>query len=463
MHTFAKNCLVIIKFLKSYLPFYRRNLLVAIPVVLSQAGQMTVQLADNMMVGHVGTAELAAASFANSIYIIGFVIGLGLTFGATPLVGNAFGQRKFSEAASVLQHSFLGNASVSLVLVATMWGVSLLMPYMGQPANVVELAVPYYRLLVVSIIPFMLFFTGKQFIEGLGNTKLAMKITLAANALNIMLNYVLIYGKLGLPAYGLNGAGYATLTARTCMALAFAFFMIRNPHFKRYFYLINTKNIRLKNIGTFFRTGLPIGLQMLAEVTLFSLAAVMMGWLGEITLAAHQVALMVSMVSFMIATGVASGTTIRVSQQHGEKNFAGMQKAGMASLHIIIAFMSITAILFFTFRHQIPFLFTDDPEVVETASFLLIFSALFQIFDGAQVVLLGSLRGLADVNRAFILALFTYLIVGVPLMYVLGFVFDLKGAGVWSALAISLSLAAVFFLLRFKRKCRMEIEKAQMY
>jgi len=449
---------MLINYFKSYLPFYRRNLNVAIPVVLSQAGQMTVQLADNMMVGHVGVSELAAASFANSIYIVGFVLGLGLTFGATPLVGSAFGQKNFKEAATVLHHSFLGNGMVSLILVATMWAVSWLMPYMGQPEAVVELAVPYYRLLVISIVPFMLFFTGKQFIEGLGNTSMAMKITLAANVVNIGLNYIWIYGKLGFPAFGLVGAGYATLTARSLMAIGFSVFMLRHPHFKRYFYLIDPRQFSLKHISLFFRTGMPIGLQMLAEVTLFSLAAVMMGWLGEVPLAAHQIGIQVSMVSFMIATGVASGTTIRVSQQLGARNYEEMRKAGLASLHMIIAFMTTTALLFFAFRYQLPYLFTNNPEVVDTAAYLLIFSALFQIFDGSQVVLLGSLRGLADVNKAFQLALVTYLIMGVPLMYLLGFVFDMGGAGVWSALALSLAVAAVFFFFRFKRKCRI-VEK----
>ncbi|PLX25201.1 MAG: MATE family efflux transporter [Salinivirgaceae bacterium] len=442
-------------YFKSYLPFYKRNLAVAIPVVLSQAGQMTVQLADNMMVGHVGTSELAAASFANSIYIVGFVLGLGLTFGATPLVGAAFGKNDFKGAASVLHHSFIGNGIVSLFLVAIMWGVSYLMPFMGQPESVVELAIPYYRLLVISIVPFMLFFTGKQFIEGIGNTSMAMKITLIANVINIGLNYLWIYGKLGFPAMGLMGAGYATLVSRVFMAIAFTWFMAKHKHFRRYFYLIDIKKFKLSEVSLFFRTGMPIGLQMLAEVTLFSLAAVMMGWIGEVPLAAHQIALNVSMISFMIATGIASGTTIRVSHQLGAKNFLEMRKAGIASLHLIIAFMSTTAVLFFTFRYQLPWMFTTDQAVIDAAAKLLIFSAIFQIFDGSQVVLLGSLRGLADVNKAFLLALLTYLIIGVPLMYVLGFMLDLKGAGIWTALASSLAMAAIFFYFRFKRKCRL--------
>jgi MATE family multidrug resistance protein len=444
---------MIVSYFKSYLPFYRRNLVVAIPVVLSQAGQMTVQLADNMMVGHVGTTELAAASFANSIYILGMVLGLGLTFGATPLVGSAFGNHNFKEAASVLQHSFMGNGVVSLILVGIMWAVSWLMPYMGQPQAVVEAALPYYRILVMSIVPFMFFFTGKQFIEGLGNTRMAMTITLLANVVNIFLNYLWIFGYWGFPAWGLNGAGYATLVSRIAMAIGFTWLMLRNPHFKRYFYLIDLQKFSLKNVSLFFRTGLPIGLQMLAEVTLFSMAAVMMGWLGEVPLAAHQIALNVSMISFMIATGVSSGTTIRVSHQLGARNFHEMQKAGIASLHIIIAFMSTTAILFFVFRYQLPTFFTTDPEVINTAASLLVFSALFQIFDGSQVVLLGSLRGLADVNRAFVVALLTYLGVGLPLVYLLGFVLNYGGAGVWSGLALALALAAIFFYIRFRRRC----------
>jgi MATE family multidrug resistance protein len=386
---------------------------------------------------------------------VGFVLGLGLTFGSTPLVGAAFGRNDFRGAASMLHHSFIGNAIVSLLLVATMWSVSYLMPFMGQPENVVELAIPYYRILVISIIPFMLFFTGKQFIEGIGNTSMAMKITLIANVVNIALNYVWIYGKLGFPAMGLNGAGYATLVSRAIMAIAFAWFMAKHKHFRKYFYLINLKKFKLNEVNVFFRTGLPIGLQMLAEVALFSLAAVMMGWIGEVPLAAHQIAINVSMISFMIATGVASGTTIRVSHQLGAGNFFEMRKAGIASLHLIIAFMSTTAILFFIFRYQLPWMFTTDKAVIDAAAQLLIFSAIFQIFDGSQVVLLGSLRGLADVNKAFLLALLTYLIIGVPFIYIMGFVFDLNGAGIWSGLALSLAMAAVFFYFRFKRKCKL--------
>jgi len=451
---------MILQYFKSYLPFYRRNLHVAIPVVLSQAGQMTVQLADNMMVGHVGTTELAAASFANSIHVLGFVVGLGITFGATPLIGNAFGQNNFKEAASVLHNSLWGNGLISVILVAIMWAASYLMPYMGQPEEVVKAAIPYYRILVLSMVPFMFFFTGKQFMEGLGNTHIAMVITLLGNLVNIGLNYLWIFGKLGFPAWGLNGAGYATLVSRIVMTLGFAWAIYRQPHFRRYFYLIDIKTLTVKNISVFFRTGLPIGLQMLAEVTLFSIAAVMMGWLGEIQLAAHQIALNISMISFMIASGISSGTTIRVSHQLGSKNFVEMEKAGIASLHMVIAFMSTTAILFFIFRHQLPLMFTNDPGVISAAAHLLIFSALFQIFDGSQVVLLGSLRGLADVNKAFLMALFTYLGIGLPLTYILGFVLKLEGPGVWSGLAISLALAATFFFVRFKRKCRIISKQA---
>lgn len=441
-------------FFNSYKTYYKRNLLLAIPVVLSQTGQVSVQLADNMMVGHVGTTELAAASFANSIFIIGLVLGLGLTFGITPLVGKAYGNNNFSHAASMFHHSIIGNAIISILLVSILWILSIFMPYMGQNPEVVKLALPYYYTLMVSIFPFMFFFTGKQFIEGLGNTSMAMKITIFANIINIYFNYLLIYGHAGFKAYGLLGAGYATLLSRIIMAIMFALFMIRNPHFKRYFYLINLKDFQIKKLTLFFKTGLPIGLQMLAEVTLFSLAAIMMGWIGKTELAAHQIAINISTVSFMIATGVSSATTIRVSHQFGANKLADVKKAGLASVHIIIAFMSTTAILFFVFRHQLPYLFTTDPEVVKYASQFLILSAIFQIFDGSQVVLLGALRGLSDVNKAFFLALITYLVIGVPLIYFFAFILKLNGVGIWIGLAIALALAAVLFFIRFTNNCK---------
>lgn len=440
-------------FFSRYKPYYRNNLAIAFPVVMSQAGQVTVQIADTIMVGHYGATELAASSFAGSIFIIGFVLAMGVTFGITPIVGSAFGQNDFRKASSLLYHAFVFNMIFSIVLMIGMWGVSYFMTEMGQSENVTQLAIPYYRIILVSLLPSILFFTVKQFFEGIGNTKLAMIVTLLSNFINIGLNYILIYGKLGFPAMGLDGAGYATLISRIFLAGSLVWLITKQPRFNRYFTLIDRSRFYKQHFIMVIKTGLPIGLQMLAEITFFSLAAIMVGWIGEIDLAAHQIALSVSVVSFMIATGISSGTTIRVSHQLGAGKLVDMKRAGIASIHLIIGFMGFCAINFFLFREYIPYLFIDSEniEILVLASKLLIFSAIFQIFDGSQVVILGALRGLSDVKQPFWIALFAYMGIGLPTAYILGIKLNFGAEGIWAGLAISLAVAALLFFFRFMK------------
>ncbi len=437
--------------LKDYIPFYKRNLMIAIPVVLSQAGQVMVQLADNMMVGHVGTRELAAASFAGSVFINGLIFGMGFSFGLTPLVGKAFGRGKYREAASLFQNSIAVNVLMSFVLMAIMFGISLFMDRMGQPAEVVKMAVPYYNILVFSMLPFLLFFSFKQFAEGIGNTKVAMFITLAANVINIGLNYVLIFGKLGMPELGLMGAGYATLAARIIMPIIFFYWFMKKTSFRRYLYFFDIRKFRREILLKLSKVSLPIGVQMLIEVLAFSLGAIMMGWLGEIPLAAHQIALSMASFTFMLATGIASGTTIRVAHQFGAKRYQDMRHAVFASLHMTLAFMCFTALSFVLFRNYLPQAFVNDPEVIKVAASLLIIAAIFQISDGLQVVALASLRGLADVNVPMIYAFFSYIMISLPVSYLFAFTLNVGPMGIWFGYVAGLSVACVLFLTRFNR------------
>lgn len=435
--------------LKNYLPYYRRNLNVAVPVMLSQAGQVLVQQIDNMMVGRVGTTELAAASFANSVFIIGMVFGMGFTFGLTPLAGHAFAKGQFKKAGSLFKNSLYTNLLMGIVLAVLLYSVSFLMNFMGQPPQVVAAAVPYYRILVVSLLPFLLFFTLKQFVEGIGNTRIAMVVTISANLINILLNYMLIFGKLGAPELGLNGAGYATLIARILMAVFFVMMFFKKSWLRRYLVMFSAARFSLQEVRDLFKVGWPISLQILLEVSAFALSGVMMGWLGEVPLAAHQIALGLASMTFMIVTGVASGTTIRVSHQFSKKDYPGMYKAAMASVHLVLMFMSFTAVMFVLFKGWLPRLYSPNPEVIALASRLLIMAAVFQIFDGMQVAILGALRGLADVKKAMIYAFFAYIVVNLPLSYLLTFVFKIGPEGIWIGFVAGLSIAAILFFRRF--------------
>jgi len=437
--------------IQQYIPYYKRNLHLAFPIVLSQIGQVTVSLADNMMVGHVGTTELAAAAFANSVFIIGMIFGMGFTMGLTPLVGNAFGNKDLDKTVSWLKNGIFSQTVVALFLSLIMFGVYFILPLLGQTKEVTELAQPYFLLLCFSYLPFMLFFTLKQFFEGIANTRVAMQITLIANVVNILVNYVLIFGKFGFAPMGLNGAGTGTLVSRIVMPVLFAIAIIRKSRYRQYFVLARSQPILRDHIISLLKIGLPIGLQLIVEVSAFAIGAVMMGWLGEMSLAAHQVAMGMASFTYMISLGVSQANTIRVSHQMGVKDYVSMKRAAYASTHLVLAFMSFTALVFISARNYLPYLFTSDVQVIKIAAGLLIIAAVFQFFDGLQVVMLSTLRGMADVTSPMLIAFIAYLFIGLPTSYVFAFIFNVGPQGIWLGYLVGLGTAGILFYFRFRR------------
>lgn len=437
--------------LSDYIPVYRKNLTLAVPVIFSQIGQVTVNLVDNIMVGHLGTTELAAASFAINIFHVGMLFGLGITMGITPLVGQSLNSQNPNNTGSWFRNGVLVNFIASLILCAAMSSVVLFMNCMGQRDEVVQMAIPYYLIQVSSLIPLMLFFSFKQFFEGIGNTKIAMIITIVANLLNVGLNYILIYGKMGFPSLGLNGAGYATLISRLIMPVIFMVLMLKRPRFRIYLNEAIHSGLEKLKIKRLVSIGMSIGMQMVIEILAFSIGAIMLGWISKEALAGHQVAISMAGMTYMISFGLASGTTIRVSHAFGERDLKEVKHAVYASLHMVIAFMSTMGILFILLRNHLPLLFTSDPAVIKVAAGLLVVGAFFQVFDGIQVVLLGALRGIADVRIPMIMAFFSYIVVSLPVSYLLAFVFKLGYPGVWMGFVGGLSTAAVLFGIRLKR------------
>jgi MATE family multidrug resistance protein len=437
-----------------YIPFYKRNLYLAYPVVISQIGQVSVSLIDNMMVGHVGTSELAAASFANSVFMIGMFFGMGITFGITPLIGSAFGNGKINEVVVWLKNGIFTHLAAAFILSLIMAGVYFVLPFMGQTSSVTELAQPYYLLLCFSYLPFMLFFSVKQFLEGIGNTKIAMRITITANIVNVVFNYLLIFGKFGFPEMGLNGAGVGTLISRVAMPILFFIYILKIPGLKRYFVLAHHEIFRNEKIISLLKIGLPIAFQIIVEVIAFSVGAVMMGWLGEVTLAAHQVAIGLASFTYMISLGISQANTIRVSHQMGVKDFKALKTAAFASTHLVLLFMSLMGVVFILARNILPFLFTVDPEVVKIASGLLIIAAIFQVFDGLQVVMLSTLRGMADVRLPMFIAFLAYLVLGIPISYLLAFKLMLGPQGIWFGYLAGLGTAGILFYLRFQHNLK---------
>jgi multidrug resistance protein, MATE family len=428
---------------------YKQTFYLAYPVMLSQLGQVLVGVADSMMVGRLGAEPLAAASLGNSIFFVVLMFGIGVSMAITPLVAMADGEKRHKRIGRLLQHGFHINMAVGIMLTLLIVFFSPLLHYMNQPQQVVEFALPYLLIITVSLLPFMVFQTFRQFAEGLSQTKQAMFITIFCNVLNVFLNWLLIYGNWGFPEMGLNGAGWATLISRVLMGILMGYYILKAQRFSHFKFRFNFKGISFPMLSKMIRIGFPTGFQYIFEVSAFSSAAIMMGWIGVNALAAHQIAINLASISYMMASGLSAAAMVRVGNQLGKKNILGLRQAGFTAFIMVALFMSVFAILFITFKNFLPSLYIDDPEVITMTASLLIIAALFQLSDGIQVVGLGALRGMADVKMPTLITLVAYWVVGLPLGYVLGFGLGFGAAGIWYGLLIGLTITGFLLLYRF--------------
>lgn len=454
---------------RSYWPYYKRNLKMAFPVMLTQFGAAMVGLADSIMVGHYGTTDLAAVSFSNALFFTVMVFSMGALMGITPLVGHVHGRLEKLLAQGTTDEeiahkheqitSYLING---LVFTALMCLFSLLLlapciPYLeefGQEPEVVSCARPYYILIMLSIVPFLLFCFSKQFLEGLGNTLAAMLITLGCNLLNIFLNWVLIFGHCGFEAMGAEGAGWASLVSRSLMPLCFFAVMFCRADWRRYITAVRSQLITRREVEHLLTIGTPIGLQSFAEAFLFTASFVIIGWISKEALAAHHIANQMADLTFMLALGIGSATTIRVSHQLGKGDLQAVRMASRASVHLCLLMNTIGAAIMIFGRNYIPYIFTDDPEVIPIASTLLVIAGTLQYADGMQCIGAAMLRGIQDVRVPMRIALFAYIGVALPLGLYLTFPLGLGAKGMWIAFVIALAIPAVLFHLRFAKQLK---------
>lgn len=436
-----------------YRPYYRRNLRLAFPVMLTQLGAALVGLFDSIMVGHYSTADLAAVSFSNAIFFTVMVFAMGTLMAITPIVGFAEGAQESKERiAALLANGLIYTTIVTLLtllLLAPCWPILHLF---GQEPDVVACARPYYGLIVLSIVPFLFFCLCKQFLEGLNNTTVAMVITIACNLLNIFLNWIFIYGHWGAPAMGAAGAGLATLIARILTAICFLVVLFSRRRWRQYFTLINRSMLNWSDVKHLIRIGTPIGLQSFVECFLFTASFIIIGWISKESLAAHHIANQMADMTFMLALGIGAATTIRVSHQLGKGDLQAVQMASRASVHLCLLMNTIGATIMITLRHYLPYIFTDDPEVIEIASTLILIGGLFQYADGLQCVGAAMLRGLQDVRVPMRIAAFAYIGVALPLGIVLTFPCGLGAKGMWLAFVIGLLIPAVCYHIRFRKQ-----------
>lgn len=447
---------------REYLPYYKRNLRVALPVMLTQLGASLVGFFDSIMVGHYATVDLAAVSFSNAIFFTVMVFAMGALMGITPLVGIQVGEMKQvtenesmvrRNIASLFQNGMLFTALLSALMLLLLGGCIPFLDRFGQDPAVVEVARPYYILIVISLVPFLFFSFFKQFLEGLGNTMVAMVITLVMNGLNILLNWVFIYGNWGFEPMGATGAGIGSLISRIGMPLCFWAVMAFHKEWKQYLRMA-WERFSWQRIRELARIGFPIGGQTLLETFLFTASFVIIGWISKEALAAHQVANQIADMTFMLALGIGAATTIRVSHQLGEGNIHGVRMASNASVHLVLLMNTIGATLMISLRNYIPMLFTEDAEVIAIASQLIVLAGLFQYADGLQAVGAAMLRGITDVTVPMLIAFVSYILVGLSVGLLCAFPLSMGASGIWIGFIFALALAAICFHIRFNRKLK---------
>lgn len=443
-------------FYARYKPFYKDNLILALPIVVSQLGHTMVNMADSIIVGHfAGTVQLAAVSLVNSIFMLILVLGLGISYGLTPLIAKMNGAKNYDECGKLLSSSLIINVITgTLLYIFIHFGTLSIIDHIGQSPDVVAYAKPYLGYLGFSIIPLMVFQTFKQFAEGLGFTKQAMFISIWGNILNIVLGIIFVKGMFGIAPMGVKGVGLSTLIDRSVMAIVMSYYVMNSPHFRKYLQQFRLFFIDLSRFKKIVKIGAPVALQYSFEISAFSGAAILIGTIGSVPQAAHQVAINLAAVTYMMAAGVASAATIKTGNNLGRSAFDDLRKSAIASYHVVIAFMSLTALLFVFANNLLPFIYTEDTAVIGIAAQLLIIAGFFQLFDGTQVVGLGVLRGIGDVNIPTLITFVAYWVIGIPLGYLLGITLNMGVNGIWYGLTFGLLTASVLLFLRFQNKTR---------
>ena len=435
--------------LDKYINEFHGNLLLAFPIMAGSLGQVSVNFIDNLMVGRLGAEALAAVALAIAIYIPFYVVGKGISYGLTPLIAEADGADRSDKVPALLRHSMVINIVFALLCALVIYfGVSIL-DHLGQDSAVVALAKPYMVISGWALIPMMFFQTLKCYSEGMSETKPAMIASLTGNVLNVFLNFALIYGYWGAPALGVKGAALGTLISRVLMVLFLLIILSRKSvlwsHLKNSISM-SIESIEIKKILTL---GIPTSMQMFFEVTAFAAASLIMGTLGAHELAAHQIAINLSAITFLTCTGLALATSIRVGNQLGQVNYDRMHNIGIAAIIQGALFMLAMAILFILLRNILPTMYIADPAVIKIAALLLVVAGFFQISDGIQVVSLGALRGLQDVKTPTIITFLAYWLIGIPISYISARFLGWGPMGVWLGLLTGLTVSAILLSSRF--------------
>lgn len=430
---------------------YRTLLSIGIPIMIGQLGMIILSFADTMMVGHHSTSELGAASFVNNIMNLVIITGTGFSYGLTPIVGGLFGRKQLPEAGQALRCSLLANTLAAVIMMAALTILYFNLANIGQPDELLLYMRPYYLVLLASLPFVMLFNAFKQFTDSITETRTSMWILLSGNLLNIIGNYILIYGKMGVPEMGVVGAGVSTLISRIVMVGIFlAVFLCKRSmqQYREGFFSLGWSHQLVRRLTTL---GTPIALEMGMETASFSLSIIMVGWLGTIALASHQVMSTISQFTFMVYYGLGAAVAVRTSYFHGQGDTTNTRHVVTAGLRLMVMLEILLGGILFLLRNDIGSWFTDSAEVSASVLTLMLPFFIYQFGDGLQINYANALRGIADVKPLMVIAFIAFFVISLPVGYLCGFVMGYGLVGVWMAFPFGLTSAGIMMWWRFRK------------
>ncbi|MDZ4665645.1 MAG: MATE family efflux transporter [Bacteroidota bacterium] len=429
---------------------YKETINLAWPLILTQVGHIVTGMVDTIFLGQIGVAEQAAGIFANNISMLLLVFGIGLSYATTPLVTNAHENNDLEQKASLFKNSLFLNLSTSFVLFLILFFSVPLLKHLQQPPEVVEMATPFFEVIIFSMIPTTLFFVCKQYCEGLSNTSAGLIISVLGNILNIVLNYLLINGYMGLPKMGYMGSAWATFIARCFMGIAFLYLMYKTPALNAIFTVYKKVNVNMKHLGELAKIGFNSAMQFTFEVAAFVIAGLMAGSFGKEQIDAHGIALHIAAFTYMFGSGIGSAATIRIGIFNAQNNWQEVKNAGLTAIKLVLMVMGGCGLIFLALHQYLPSIFSSEKAVIELASQLLLIAALFQLFDGLQVTVIGILRGIEDVRISTLITFIGYWVIALSLCYLLAFTFKMEVIGIWIGLLVSLVFVGLALFWRFK-------------
>lgn len=449
----------IMEIVKRYRTHYGIILRLGLPIVLGQLGNIVLGFIDTIMVGHYSANALSSAGFVNNLFNLGIIAMLGFSYGATPVIGAFYGRKENDNVGKSFKDSLWANSIFGAIVIFIYTLLYINIDKLGQPDELLPLMRPYYMTLLLSLPFTTLFYSFKQFTDTVAATKTAMWVILIGNLTNIVLNYLLIYGIAGMPELGLTGAGIATLISRVLMVVIYLALITRESKFKVYKNGYHTHRTGIKEIKNMFAIGTPLALQMGMETASFSLASLLMGWLGATELAAFQVMCITGSLCFLIYYGIGAAASIRISHYRGRREWENVAQTANAGLHIILlsAFILSMGIIFF--KYQLASIFTDDSMIQEMFIALLIPMLAYQISDGIQTNYANALRGIEVTKPLGIYAFISYICLALPTSYLLGFKCNMGAIGVAYGLPIGLTVAAILYYARFRKEINKEMVK----